>query len=185
MRLFFTVQNKSQNWHSSESSSALRPDFQNGSDLRLAFQILTKQNVSGCGSKNLYFPSSYLGREVPVGGYGHNTLECKDYFAYTMGGWQWRLGRFGLGLRKWMFIFEYIWVWMLWETALTYTKMYHEKCTAITCQLNKNWIFFLTNMSSFNRVLTLNLSHFNSSVLLDDRHWLSWCFVKEELAFLQ
>lgn len=140
-----------------------RPNFQKGLDLRLAFQILTKQQVLGCGSMNLYFQKSYLERKVLVAGCGHMqrcVFGCKDYFAYTTGGWQWRLSRFGLGLNTCMFIFEYVWVWMLWKIALTYTKMYYKKCTTIKYQLN-NWIFFLRNITSFNSVLILNLSHFS------------------------
>ena len=65
-----------------------RPNFQKGLDLRLAFQLLTKQKILGCGSTNLYFRRYYLERKVPVGGYGHMQrciFGCKDYLAYRMG----------------------------------------------------------------------------------------------------
>lgn len=54
-----------------------RPNFQKRLDLRLAFQILTTQKLAGCGSKNLYFQSSYLERKVPVGGYAHVLFDAK------------------------------------------------------------------------------------------------------------
>lgn len=97
-----------------------RPNFQKGLDLRLAFQILTKQKISGCGSKNLHFQSSYLETKVPIGGYSHMLLDAKTILLIQ---WQWRLSRFGLGLHTWMFIFEYVWVWIRWKIALTHRNV--------------------------------------------------------------